>query len=114
MSGIDEVLREIPICPVCGGRPDYWTIRGTRGIPVLWLFSEKYRKKYSENYGGSVQQCGEVRLEELRAVNYKLANACCMGIGCHAEFEVLEYPKLFNAFYSLFDNWFPNKLTRTD
>jgi len=46
MSGVDEQIRDIPICPVCGEKPDFWILypnmerTGVNGW--YWLHSDKY------------------------------------------------------------------------
>lgn len=59
MSGIDEQVRGIPKCPICGEEPAYWVLDTTirrsddsvigRHTIIGWLFGEKYIGG-SENY----------------------------------------------------------------
>lgn len=46
MSGIDEQIPDVPICPICEGRPSFWilypTTRRTGKHGWYWLHSDKY------------------------------------------------------------------------
>ena len=48
MSGIDEQIRDIPMCPKCGERPSFWilypTIEQTGVHGWYWLHSDEYLK----------------------------------------------------------------------
>jgi len=46
LSGVDEQILDVPICPVCGGRPSFWilypTIERTGRYGWYWLHSDEY------------------------------------------------------------------------
>ena len=49
MSGIDEQIRDIPICPICGNIPYFWVlypnIQQDIGNGWYWLFSDAYLER---------------------------------------------------------------------
>ena len=52
MSGKDEEPdRDIPICPKCGKKPDFWILYPVNNMEGVhgwyWLFSDKYLENYS-------------------------------------------------------------------
>lgn len=111
MSGIDECLREIPECPRCGKRPNYWTINTIKG-PTLWLFSEEYRHQREEMYGSNPEMRGEGHYKVLTGA-FKFIKGTCMG-GCGKEVRVDDYPDTLNLFFKMFEMYFPSKIQRTD
>lgn len=46
MSGIDEQIPDVPVCPTCGKKPSFWTlyptVRRTGKHGWYWLHSDKY------------------------------------------------------------------------
>jgi len=48
LSGVDEQFTDIPVCPICGKRPLFWslypTIDGSDLEGWIWFFSEEYMK----------------------------------------------------------------------
>ncbi len=112
MSGIDDYIRDIPECPECGKRPEYWTIK-IGNNPVLWLFSNHYRLTTHQDYGNSTDEYGEVHHNDVKDGDFEFSEASCMGIGCRAVFLAKEYPDLFRTFYRMFDRLYPDKLAGT-
>jgi len=48
MSGIDEQIPDVPVCPICEGRPSFWILYPTRTRTGkhgwYWLHSDEYLK----------------------------------------------------------------------
>jgi len=72
MSGIDEQDKDIPICPLCGERPKYWSIypttSGNTGRGWIHLLSNSYM------YGGERSRQSYLdfsNLDEARSVRCK-------------------------------------------
>jgi len=49
MSGIDEQMRDIPMCPICENVPSFWILYSTMEQDAengwYWLFSDAYLKR---------------------------------------------------------------------
>ena len=57
MSGIDEQFQDIPKCPECGKKVDYWILEttfddGSIHSMTAWLFSNSYAIGAKESYQG--------------------------------------------------------------
>ena len=111
MSGIDECTQDIPECPECGDRPDYWTI-SYNGKPILWLFSKAYRIIREERYSSNPDMRGEGYYNVLEDV-FEFTSAKCMS-GCGVTIGLDEHPEMRTAFYKIFNIHFPSEIKRTD
>ena len=51
MSGIDEQIRDIPICPACENIPNFWILypntKQSIGDGWYWLFSDAYIERHT-------------------------------------------------------------------
>ena len=84
MSGIDEQIIEIPVCPVCDKRPPYWTVY-VDGYAALWFYSKSYvegKEEYMKN--GFVGAGDGMKRRYVQGIPpEKLQRAVCMHT-CHA------------------------------
>ena len=111
MSGIDECFGDIPKCPSCRKRPEYWTISTMHG-PTLWFFSVEYRRRREEMYKISFDIRGEGHYRDLEG-DFLLTKAACMS-GCGREARPDDHPEIFKIFYKMFEMFFPDDIKRTD
>lgn len=112
MSGIDECIRDIPECPICGHKPGYWTINVDRQ-PTLWLFSEKYLTEEYYAFSKDSSLRGEGKYRRLTQEKKMFDSATCMG-GCGNLIEAEEYPEEFSIFDRMFQMYFPEAIRNTD
>jgi len=110
MSGIDECFGDIPKCPRCGKRPDYWTIFTMHG-PTLWFFAEEYRRRREDMYEYSYDIRGEGHYRELEGA-FLLTKATCMS-GCGKDVRLDDHPEIFKIFNKMFEMFYPDKIVRT-
>ena len=52
MSGVDEQHANIPICPICGERPMFWSLYpiagGSTSEGWIWLYSKKHTPSHTD------------------------------------------------------------------
>jgi len=52
VSGVDEQHANIPICPICGERPMFWSLYpiadGSTNEGWIWLYSKKYKPSHTD------------------------------------------------------------------
>lgn len=111
MSGIDEQPKNIPKCPYCHKRPQYWTVHSGRE-PAIWFYSQEYLDsgELGEPYN---QYKGEARYLRLEGDPVEFEKATCMG-GCGKKITSYDEPELFTQIQKLFDSYFPHAIIRTD
>jgi len=116
MSGIDEQNRDVPECPTCGKKPDYWTVE-SGGKPTIWFYSEAHRS--DESYNGLPtpynNYMGEGHYKVLSSGKPIFNRATCMGErGCGKVAFLTDHKELFERFYNMYVEFFPHKIYRTD
>lgn len=110
MSGLDEQLNDVPICPNCGKRPDYW-VTFVNGESVIWFYSNNYKKnRLGSPYNRYMCEGKKLRLTRETILD----KAQCFGNGCHTVFKIDKYPQLLKYLQRLFYRYFPDEMYGTD
>lgn len=79
MSGNNERVFDVPVCPTCQERPAFWILSFGESVHDgwLWLFSKKYLSKstfYETLHKGSNPSHGDVALENIGSVACRVDN----------------------------------------
>jgi hypothetical protein len=106
MSGLDEQIIDIPLCPECGRRPGYWTIY-IKGLPKIWFYSFTYMETHSSimkpNIYGEYKHIKDVSKKDdivLEMVICKGENSC--GSKMYLNKGNSFGSKIYRTFYSIF------------
>jgi hypothetical protein len=116
MSGLDEQINEVPMCPSCKKIPGYWTIGVYKNtdtldeLYIVWFYSKYYiMRAATEPYAKYRGEYREDRIKEIGIQNItKFDIACCSS--CNKTFKLIEESFLSDILFRLFIQLYPDKL----